>query len=257
MDIEFENHLRAIGADMDYPQTPEIAEFVDARIRISTHPRFVSKKFAWSLTIVLVLLSSLSLIPTARAAIIDFIQIGIVRIFPQVVETPPINAHITATPDAPVPSIIQLLDNILGETNLVNAKRIVSYPLLLPTYPEDLGQPNHVYIQDVDGTMTILVWVDPLVSQHVTMSLHFIPTGSWAINKMAPVVIEEAVVNGQRAIWAEGPYPLIVRNGEPQFTRLIEGYVLIWEDRGITYRLETNVNLEEAIKIAESLAPIP
>jgi hypothetical protein len=92
--------------------------------------------------------------------------------------------------------------------------------------------------------------------EHVAMSLHFIPTGSWVIKKMGPVVIEETEVKGQRAVWALGPYPLQMRNGNIQYERLIEGHVLIWEDGVVTYRLETDLTLEEAIKIAESLEPI-
>jgi hypothetical protein len=35
--------------------------------------------------------------------------------------------------------------------------------------------------------------------------------------------------------------------------RLIDGNVLIWENNQITYRLETNLELDEAVRIAESL----
>jgi hypothetical protein len=34
---------------------------------------------------------------------------------------------------------------------------------------------------------------------------------------------------------------------------LIEGHVLIWKEGDITYRLETDLPVEEAVKIAESL----
>jgi hypothetical protein len=33
----------------------------------------------------------------------------------------------------------------------------------------------------------------------------------------------------------------------------VDGNTLIWEEQGITYRLESNLSLEEAVKIAESL----
>src|SRR5690349_7400586 len=79
----FEEQLRSITSEMNYPRTPDIAGSVMTRLRSSTHPRLFSKKLVWSLTIFLILLLSLILIPTARAAIIEFIQIGIVRIFPQ------------------------------------------------------------------------------------------------------------------------------------------------------------------------------
>jgi hypothetical protein len=69
-------------------------------------------------------------------------------------------------------------------------------------------------------------------------------------------VIQETSVNDQRALWAVGPYPLRLYNGDLQFRRLIDGHVLIWADGDITYRLETDLGLEEAITIAESLEPI-
>ncbi|NJC95741.1 MAG: hypothetical protein FIB03_05275 [Anaerolineae bacterium] len=265
-DMEFEKQIRILANGMEYPRTPNIAGDVTRRLRSSIRPRFISRKLAWSLTIILVLFSSLMLIPPARAAILEFIQIGIVRIFPQPA-TPTIEAVTTATPQSiPTPAsapgsdsqlLFPFLDNIAGETKLANAQLAAPYPILLPTYPPELGQPNHVYIQDANGVMTILVWVDPQQPELVTMSLHFIPTNSWAINKMGPVVIRETQVSGQRAIWAVGPYPMAMRDGNIEITRLIDGHVLIWADGNITYRLETGLSLEEAVKVAESLRPIP
>lgn len=265
-EMEFEKRLHSIASGMDYPLTPDIAGSVVTRLRPSGHPRFISKKLAWSLTIIFVLVSSLMLIPPARAAILEFIQIGIVRIFPQPTEppvdgtstvSPEIITPSTATPEGVSPLLIPFLDQIAGETDLATAIQDSPYSILLPAYPADLGEPDHIYLQDADGVMTILVWVDPNQPEHVTMSLHFIPVGHWAINKIGPTNIEESIVNGQDAIWAEGPYPLLLQNGRIQVDRLINGHVLIWEGDGMTYRLETDLSLEEAIKIAESLEPIP
>ncbi|NWG06555.1 MAG: hypothetical protein HXY35_07715 [Chloroflexi bacterium] len=262
-----ETKLRAVAGEMEYPRTPDVAGSVMMRLRRPANPRFrvAPKALAGSLATVLVLCSSLILIPSVRAALIEFIQIGIVRIFPQTDEltpevittaTPRAVASPTVTPEDASVSLISLLDQIAGETKLANAQQIVPYPILLPTYPADLDQPDRVYVQDADGAMTILVWVDPHQPGKVTMSLHLIPKGSWAIEKMGPVEIDETDVNGHRAIWAMGSYPLRMRNGNLQFERLINGHVLIWADENITYRLETDLNLEEAVKIAESLKPI-
>ena len=266
MDIEFENQLRHIANGMDYPRTPDIAGFVAVHLRTPTRSRFVLKRRVRSLTILLVLLSSLLFIPTARAAILEFIQVGIVRIFPQGIGSTP-EVVTTATPEGIIPStatpgetsqlLIQFLDQIAGETKLASAQAIVPYQIMLPSYPKGLGQPNHVYVQDVEGAMTILVWTDPDQPERVTMSLHFIPVGHWAINKFAPVAIQETKVNGQQAIWAVGPYPLFMKDGQLQVERLINGHVLIWADGDLTYRLETDLSLDEAVKIAESLQPIP
>ncbi len=64
-------------------------------------------------------------------------------------------------------------------------------------------------------------------------------------------------MNGHRAVWAIGPYPLVLRNKDIQLTRLVDGHVLIWAEGDITYRLETNLSLEEAIRVAESLQAPP
>jgi len=264
-EIEFEDQVRALANGMEYPRTPDIAGLVMPRLRTSSYPRFNSKAFAWSLTIILVLLSSLMLIPTARAAILDFIQIGVVRIFPQPVEptiavihtaTPESIATVTVMPSQTPSSLIPLLEKMAGETTLAESQKKVDYSILLPTYPSDLGEPDRTFVQDADGAMTILVWLDPQHSDKVLMSLHFIPSGSWAIRKVEPTVIQQTTVNGYRAVWTVGPYPLYLSNGSIEFTRLINGHVLIWEAGDVTYRLETGLSLDEAIKVAESLKPI-
>jgi len=266
-----EDKLRALASGMDYPHTPDIAGDVTARLRQSTRPRFSFQPFgsaqgrtlAWSLTLILILCSSLMLIPTVRAAVIEFIQIGVVRIFPPEPTTPSGEPVTTATPESfspatatPAPSLIPILNQVAGKTTLADAQAKVDYSILLPTYPSDLGEPDYVYIQDMDGNMVILVWLDPEQPKKILMSLHFLPNGSWAIKKMEPTVIEETTVNGEYAIWTTGPYPMHMTNGDIQYKRLITGHVLIWANPDVTYRLETDMSLEEAVRIAESLEPI-
>jgi hypothetical protein len=273
-ETNFEAQLRSIANRMEYPRTPDIAGAVGARLRQPTRSRFISKLFvsaqrrrlAWSLTLAVILLSSLMLIPPARAAILEFIQIGVVRIFraeptpiapPQSV--PPVQMPVTATPAATeMPqALIPLLERLAGDMTLEDAQAQVNYPLLLPSYPAGLERPDRIFVQDADGPMTIMVWLDPQDPGEIQMSLHFLPPDSWAIKKVEPTMIEETQVDGNYAIWAVGPYPLRYKNGDLDFTRMIDGHVLIWQDSEITYRLETELPLEEAIKIAESLQPIP
>lgn len=269
-EMNFEAQLRSIAKRMEYPRTPDLAGAVSARLRPSTRPRLISKAVGWSLTLALILVSSLMLIPPARAAILEFIQIGVVRIFraeptPVITVEPPITATspssseipVTATAAPTLPALIPLLERLAGEMTLEQAQARVGYPVLLPAYPADLGEPDRVFVQDADGPVTFLVWLDPENPAEVRMSLHFLPPDSWAIKKVEPAMIEETSVNGNYAIWAVGPYPLRYENGELEFMRMIDGHVLIWQDGEITYRLETNLPMQEAIRIAESLAPIP
>jgi hypothetical protein len=259
---EFENRIRSLAERMDYPRTPDIAGVVTARLRRSS--RFTFRKLAWSLTILLVLITSLMLIPSARAAILEFIQVGVVRIFrtqptplphpnPQ---APSIQVPVTATPIPTAQPLIPILRKLAGQMTLEQAQKQVKYPILLPSYPPDLGKPDYVFVQEADGAMTILVWLDPQKPGQVLMSLHFLPAGSWAIKKAEPNVIEETHVHGHYAVWTTGPYVLRLTNGNMEITRLIEGHVLIWENGNVTYRLETALDLKEAVKVAESFKPL-
>jgi hypothetical protein len=275
----FEQQLRSLSQGLDYPHTPNIVGSVMPRLpakgigqRGQGLPRFISRPFgsaqgrliAWSLTIILILFTSLMLIPPARAAIIEFIQIGVVRIFraeptptaPPNQEIPSARAPVTATPLPTPQPLIPILENLAGEMTLEEAQKAVRYAIQLPAYPPDLGRPDRIFVQEAEGKMTILVWIDPKQPDKVLMSLHMIPPGSWAIDKFEPAQVQETTVNGQQAIWAVGPYPLRMRDGDLQFMRLIEGHVLIWTEDDLTYRLETDLSLEETIKIAQSLQPV-
>jgi len=285
----FEKQLLSLAKRMEYPRTPDIAGPVMARFPAFPSPsgrgarrraepveagegrsRFISRRLAWTLTILLILFSSLMLIPPVRAAVIEFIQIGVVRnvqgeptpVTPPNQQFPSTMVPVTATPGATSQPLIPLLERLAGETTLEEAQQSVSYPIVLPSHPSDLGPPDRVFVRDADGDMTVLVWIEPQQPDEIRMSLHIIPPSSWAVEKMDPALVQETTVNGRRAIWAVGPYPVRFSNGNLDFVRMIDGHVLIWTEgetlapgasAGVTYRLETKLSLEEAIKVAESL----
>ncbi|MGZ3584628.1 MAG: hypothetical protein ACXVCT_17950 [Ktedonobacterales bacterium] len=266
LDVDrLEQHLREAGAALPYPPTPQIAARVLQRLNAGAPPHSASRRWAWAVVAVVVVLSALMLVPPARAAILDFIQIGVVRILrgpnlpPAPVYAPtsmptaglqsPVTP-ITATPGSPA-----VLD-LDGETTLADAQTKVAFPVLLPSYPSDLGKPDRVYVQDMGGPMLLLVWLDPARPDRVRMSMHEIAPGSWAITKFNPRVVQEVQVNGEPGAWTEGPYMLETRSHNYVERQLVEGHVLIWTENNITYRLETDLPVEQAIKIAESLKPV-
>jgi hypothetical protein len=198
-------------------------------------------------------------VPPVRAAVLEFIQIGIVRIFPAPAptESPNFETPVTATPAPTSSALIPLLEQISGETTLEDAQKEIGFPIPLPAYPPNLGQPDRVFLQDAGGWMLILIWLDPQQPDQVQMSLHLIEEGSWSIQKFQPTIVEETAVHDLWAVWTVGGYPLILHNGDMQVARMIVGNVLIWEENKITYRLETALELDEAIRIAESLKAPP
>jgi hypothetical protein len=213
---------------------------------------------------VLIALAMALSVPRVRAAVAEFLQIGVVRIFQTApadlpVPTPPPTALPLTPPSAAATaaagSPIDLIpyDGLAGALTLEEARRRVDFPVRLPAYPLDLGAPDSVFLQEMNGYLLVLVWSDPDRPERPWISLHTIEPGSWAIEKVQPVVVRETQVGGRPAVWAVGPYMMLQRNGNVQLGRLVEGNVLIWEQDGLTYRLETGFELEEAIKIAESL----
>jgi len=265
----WENRLRAAAQGMTYPPTPDIAGAV--RQRLERAPRGSPK---WRLalviaTVVLALLAGLLSVPSVRAAVLEFLQIGAIRIIlPAPTITPTPTLPVIATPGrTPLPTLtlppsptlrdLIALDDLQGETTLEAAIQKASFTLQLPTYPAELGQPDRVFVQDMGGAMVILVWTGKDNPEKAELVLFEIAPGSWAGTKGAPRTLESTRVNGREAAWAEGPYMLNLTNGNTDMRRLIAGHVLIWEVDGVTYRLESNLELSQAIKIAESLEPIP
>jgi len=251
-----EPRLQALAKEFKYPSTPSIADEVMSRIGGAGKRLRIGRQLAWALTMLIVLLAGLLVVPPVRAAVLEFIQIGIVRIFPSPVQTPvqTIEAPSTATPAVNTTSLLPILEKISGETTLEDARSMIDFPISLPS---DFGRPDHVFLQDANGWMLILIWLDPQQPDRIQLSLHMIEEGSWTIEKLQPTVIEKTTVNGQRAMWTVGEYPLIMQNQDIQFMRLVNGNVLIWEGNKITYRLETDLDLNAAIRIAESLQTLP
>jgi hypothetical protein len=230
---------------------------------------------AWAaISLLALLLAILFVVPDVRAEIVRFLQIGAVRIFlataTQTVEVPIPQVPLTATPIAlppntalpqftstPIASQYEPLysitmSDLAGETTLEAAQATAQFPIRLPGYPADLGAPEHIFLQEY-GLMVILVWTDPTDAQKVRLSLHEIGSESILVKKFEPIVIQETQVNGGYAVWAQGPYLVQLTDGTYTWRRFVQGNTLIWEENEITYRLESELSLEETVKIAESL----
>src|SRR5262245_28752258 len=245
---EWEMRVQQTARAFPYPPTPDIAGSVQRRI--ARPQRVISRRLAWAAILILVGLCALLAVPQVRAAVLEFIRIGAVRNF---VHEP--TATPGPTPTQPTPTPLKSILDLSGETTFGKAQSQVKFPIRLPGYPPDLGVPDHVFLQNLGGAVVVLVWMGPQHPDKVRMSLHQLEQGSFAM-KGEPRVIETTTIRGHQALWTTGPYVLqFIVNGTPQYDmrRLVVGHVLIWEESSITYRLETDLTLDEALKIAESL----
>ncbi len=262
-----EDYLFALAKRMVYPHTPDLVDPVLSRIQKPPSQARFTRRLLQAGIIVLLLAVTLGLIPPVRAAILDFIQIGVVRIFLPANEGPQANLENSATalPEdilkrtATAASYFPLftdVENLTGEMSLEQAQNSVEFPILLPSFPDDIGKPDRVFVQEANGKMVILIWFEKQNPEIVRMSLHMIPEGSWVLEKFKPGILQETHIEGDRAVWSVGPYPLIMRNGNVELVRMISGNVLIWTKANVTFRLESNLPAVEAIQVAESLKPI-
>jgi hypothetical protein len=259
----WERRLQTYAADFPYPPTPEIATRITRQLKqpgkgsALQYRRLVVRSALAVVVLVVALLS----VPAVRAAVLEFLQIGAVRIFPNqpastetVTPFAPAGAIQPATlPPGETPTALASMLDLAGETTLEEARLKSGFTLPLPAYPARLGPPDYVYLQESGDAFVMLVWMDPEAPQSVLLNLQIIGPQSWMIRKYQPQVVQETRVGEHAAIWSEGSYPLIMSDGDVEVQRLVTGHVLIWQEEDITYRLESDYSLDEALKIAESL----
>lgn len=245
-DQAWEAKVRQVARHFSYPPTPDLAEAVRQQLASSKarlKPDLITRRrWAWAALLALFLVGSLLAVPQVRAAVVEFLQLGAVRIFlAQPVPTV-----------QPTPVMAPSLLGLAGETSLAEARTQVDFPIRLPTYPAELGPPDRVFQQDFDGPVVILVWLKPEDPGQVWFSLHLMGPDTFA-GKGAPQTVTETMVNGRPALWLEGPHLLQLSDGDYALRRLVEGHVLLWTEGQLTYRLETDLPLAEAVRVAESL----
>lgn len=247
---QLSGRLQLAARALPYPPTPDLAAmFVRGALPRRT-PRL-----AWALAALLVALVSLLAVPEVRARVLEFLQIGAVRIiFPLPTETQSSSAVFpaerTATPTLYPYEVLSSVLDLDGETDLASARASTNFPIALPKYPPDLGAPDKVYLQETpQGKFVVLAWLDASESAELVM---YIVGPGVSITKGPPDFVETAEVNGHNAIYVVGDY-LVTINGSMLPVRFIHGPALIWEENGLTYRLEASLPLEEMIRVAESI----
>lgn len=251
----WEAQLKETARAFSYPPTPDIAGAVGRRIasrRAGLNPR---RRARVMLVAIGVLIVALLLVPPVRAGLLEVLRIGAVQInLVDPTVTPPPTAEPSREQPAvtPQPTPLRSVLDLAGETSLAVAQAQVDFPIRLPSYPADLGQPDKVFLQDFGGPLLIFVWLDDQQPDRVRLSMYQFLPGPYA-EKSRPEVIKAATVNGRPAIWGQGEHLLITRSGRDVMRRLVDGHVLVWTEGEVTYRLETDLSEAEAIRVAESL----
>ena len=277
-DPDLERALVELGSQLAYPATPDLASAVRVRLAATptpppAAPRLLARWFHWTwfapprrlvaVAMVALLLASivvLALLPDTRTAIADRLGLRGVRIF--FVEAEP-------TPESlPVGTGLALGRRV----SLEEAREATSYAVHLPTL-DDLGEPDEVYLMSRSGGgMVSFVYrsgpdlpaspytgVGALLTQFRGETERMLIEKGLRFEKGMPpgTTLEAVAVDGELGFWIEGEAHFFMYRdptGNYQEERFrLAGNVLLWERDGLTFRLESALPKEEALRIAESV----
>ncbi|MGY0004257.1 hypothetical protein [Micromonospora sp. I033] len=236
---DLERELRDLATWLETPDVPDVTARV--RARLSTPARRRRRWRHWLAAALAALL--VALLPPGRAAIADAVA-GLLRFSGIVIDTTPAPLRPTGVP-SPLPA--------QTPASHAEAQRHLRFPIRVPA---ELGAPEQVLVADPDGTgayrvVTLLYRGGDLrldaFDGHLDPVFH---------KQLGGPGVEWVEVDGDFAVWIGGPHELayVDRTGKVRVeTARLAAATLIWEDAGVSYRLEGDLTRDEAIGIAASL----
>ena len=222
---ELERELRALAAAIDFPPAPELGARVHARLG-TTPRRRPLRLLAIAVAVFAVAVGAAFAVPDSRSAILRFF--GLKGVTVRLVEKLP--------PVGPGPVAF-------GErTTLAAAERELGFRPLRP----QLGEPDRVYVDPALGYL-ILLYGEPRLRLRVS---EFRTDGS-LVQKLAKFGrgVEALSVNGGPGIWVPGPHAVIELQRQPR----LSASALIWEQAGLTVRLEGRLTKAAALELARGV----
>lgn len=275
-DDELGSALQDLGSSLAFPSGRPVAPSVAARLeaeagavgarrgapRRAPGPQWRRHPLGWPVAalaaaVVVVLVAVLSVSPSARHAVADWLGLRGVDI------------RYGDRPDPPAPGASAPPASLgLGEVvSLDEARRRVDFPLLVPPAGR-LGPPDQVYVAaSPSGGRVSLVWLSdaglpavPGSGVGLLLTQFRADVDHDAVRKLVHtgVRIEEVRVDGARGFWFEGePHRLFLSDGRGQFFEdhsRLAGNTLVWEHGDLTLRLESSLSRTEALRLAESVA---
>jgi hypothetical protein len=274
-DADLEQALGGLGEYIAYPPTPDLSNAV--RLRLQARPtRPVRPIPAWqtwlaprrlalaALVVLAVLGALLAASPEARRVIADRLGIRGIEIqqVPVLPTLPP-----TPTPEpatTPVPAGVRL--RLGTAVPLEEARQRADFRVYTPSLPE-LGAPDEVYIGYVPagGRVSFVYYprpglletTEPGVGALLIQFRGEVEQGLMGKRLGPGTSLESLTVNGGPAFWITGePHAFMYIDPRGDFreeTLRMAGNVLIWEQDGVTLRLEGVTIREDALRIAQSM----
>jgi hypothetical protein len=245
----FEQELRELGRELAFPPEPDVASWIADRLRAEPEPRRLRplplprRRLVLALAVLALALVTAFAVPPVRAALLDLFGIGGVTI-ERVEELP----RITPTGDL----------GLGAEVSLAEARGEASFPVKVPD-SETWGRPDGVYLSNTvpGGRVSLLYGTTRDVRLLVTEFRGQTDPGIMKKAVGGATRIEFLRVRGLPGYWLTGaPHAVVFRDENGVFRedryRLAKN-VLLWEEDGVTYRIEGDMNRRTALEIADGL----
>src|SRR5438105_5608499 len=271
---ELEAALLDLGRHIDYPATPALAASIRRRIALAPAARkrqlffaLLPQRVVALVTILLIAfaVATLALSPETRSAIADRLGLRGVQITQQVPAAPTLMVPV---PSASAATPLGARLNLGRHFTLDEARTLVSFQIQVPAA---LGRPDDVYLQEntpPGGQVALLYAPHPGLPQASTTGVAVLltevqasfETGGPILKGLPPGTrLEEVSVNGARGYWIDGdPHVFFFKDAQghiqTESTRLAAN-VLLWESGALTLRLESALDRDAALAIANSLHP--
>ena len=237
---ELVRELRDLGAWLAVPPSPDVRTGVRARLSAEAGRRFSRW---WAAAAAALLALAIVLVPQTRTAVADAAT-AILRFAGIELASGPPTKTLPATP-SPLPST--------ASVTLDQARQRARFSIGVPAR---LGPPERVQVSDPDTTGAPRV-VSLLYRGGMVRLDEF--DGELAPFFAKKLDVSDAVwtdVQGSPAVWIPTPHAVVYvdRQGvERDETARLAGATLIWQRAAVTYRLEGNLTIEEALSIVRSV----
>ncbi len=245
---ELELELRELR--IEWPETPDLAGAVQDRLAAPAPRRSWFARPAWQLAVaaVALVIAVVMAIPPARAAVLDWLGFGSVRI----------------TREEPRPSRFAQALAVGDPVTLAQARRAL--PVVVP---EELGQPDAVYLYDhptMGPRVDYVYRARPGLPSSSNTGAGMLITEFRA--RSEPLIeksvgtgakVERLTVGGDPAFFISGaPHGFAYHNPDTDQTnfeeqRLAGNTLLVDRSDGLLLRIEADISRERAMEIAESM----
>jgi hypothetical protein len=251
-DAALDAQLTQLGTRLSWAPTPDLASGVLQALAAPT-PLHAQRRRRWWLAAaaIAVLLAGALLLGSAsvRSTVADFLGID--------------GIHIEFRESEP-----ETLPESLNFGTPASMRELENWLPFTPAVPSALGEPDAVYLRFLDnGTnLGMLAWAptDDLPETKETglgaLLLEFSapPDVELLLKSVDPRfgTVTHVSVDGNPGYWVYGASNLTIFEGQGQSETRPSGNVLVWADGGVAYRLESDLSMNQALQIAESMQPV-